>query len=79
MPKFNAASSVDFGQILKAMGIVDAFGGKADFSRMSGKPDLQLSKVVQKTVVEVDESGTEAASATVATMMVKSAYFPKAF
>ena len=77
MPKFNAASSVDFGQILKAMGIVDAFGGKADFSGMSGKPDLQLSKVVQKTVVEVDESGTEAASATAATMMVKGAYFPK--
>ncbi|MBR2194711.1 MAG: serpin family protein [Salinivirgaceae bacterium] len=77
MPKFNAASSVDFGQILKAMGMVEAFGGAADFSGMSGKQDLQLSKVVQKTVVEVDESGTEAASATAATMMVKSAYFPK--
>ncbi|MBO7144524.1 MAG: serpin family protein [Salinivirgaceae bacterium] len=77
MPKFNASSSVDFGQILKSMGIVEAFGGNADFSGMSGKADLQLSKVVQKTVVEVDESGTEAASATAATMMVKSAYFPK--
>ncbi|MBR4620876.1 MAG: serpin family protein [Salinivirgaceae bacterium] len=77
MPKFNASSSVDFGQILKAMGMVEAFGGAADFSGMSGKQDLQLSKVVQKTVVEVDESGTEAASATAATMMVKSAYFPK--
>ena len=77
MPKFNAASSIDFNQILKSMGIVEAFGGKADFSGMSGKADLQLSKVVQKTVVEVDESGTEVASATAATMMVKSAYFPK--
>ena len=76
MPKFDAASSIDFGQILKQMGIVEAFSGKADFSGMSGKPDLQLSKVVQKAMIEVDESGTEAAAATAATMMVKSAYFP---
>ena len=77
MPKFNAASSVDFSQILRQLGIVDAFAGNADFSGMSGKQDLQLSKVVQKAVIEVDESGTEAAAATAATMMVKSAYFPE--
>lgn len=77
MPRFNTVSSLDFSQILRQMGIADAFGGNADFSRMSGKADLQLSKVVQKAVIEVDESGTEAAAATAATMMVKSAYFPK--
>lgn len=77
MPKFNAASSVDFSQILRQLGIVEAFGGAADFSGMSGKQDLQLSKVVQKAVIEVDEAGTEAAAATAATMMVKSAYFPE--
>ena len=77
MPKFNSASSFDFNEILKQLGIVDAFGGNADFSGMSGAPDLQLSKVVQKAVIEVDESGTEAAAATAATMMVKSAYFPE--
>ena len=77
MPKFDAATSVDFSQILRQLGIVDAFGGKADFSGMSGKQDLQLSKVVQKAVIEVDEAGTEAAAATAATMMVKSAYFPE--
>ncbi|MBO7478066.1 MAG: serpin family protein [Salinivirgaceae bacterium] len=77
MPKFDAATSVDFSQILRQLGIVDAFGGKADFSGMSGKKDLQLSKVVQKAVIEVDETGTEAAAATAATMMVKSAFFPK--
>ena len=77
MPKFDAATFVDFSQILRQLGIVDAFGGKADFSGMSGKKDLQLSKVVQKAVIEVDETGTEAAAATAATMMVKSAFFPK--
>lgn len=77
MPKFKGETSVDFSQILRTMGVVEAFGAEADFSAMSGRSDLQLSQVVQKTVIDVDESGTEAASATAATMMVKSAFFPE--
>ena len=40
-------------------------GGAADFTRMSpAGRDLFITRVLQKTFVEVDEAGTEAAAAT---------------
>jgi serpin B len=56
------------------MGMPTAFDeSKADFSGMTGKQDLFISKVIHKAFVEVDEEGTEAAAATGIMMEMKSA------
>ena len=67
IPKFKLDYSRELNDSLQAMGIKDAFGGKADFSKM-GRSDLGnicIDTVLQKTHIEVDEDGTKAAAATV--------------
>uniref|UniRef100_A0AC35TZM8 SERPIN domain-containing protein n=1 Tax=Rhabditophanes sp. KR3021 TaxID=114890 RepID=A0AC35TZM8_9BILA len=70
MPKFKTESTHDLEKLVKAFGITDAFSDKADFSGMSNKDGLMISKIVQKAFVEVNEKGTEAAVAT-AVLMVR--------
>jgi serpin B len=65
MPKFRVESSFMLGKILGELGIVDAFGPAADFTRVSSEPGFALSDVVHKTFVDVDENGTEAAAVTI--------------
>jgi len=50
------------------LGMTDAFSGVADFSSMTGKPELFIGAILHKAFVGVDESGTEAAAATVVVM-----------
>lgn len=66
MPKFTLAYEASLNEILKGMGMSNAFKvGIADFSRISGAPgDLFISEVKHKTFVEVNEEGTEAAAVT---------------
>lgn len=45
MPKFSISASASLGDILKEMGIVDAFSDKADFSGMSEDKELKVSNV----------------------------------
>ncbi|XP_016043204.1 serpin B6-like [Erinaceus europaeus] len=74
LPRFKLEESYDMGNILRSLGMTDAFEqGKADFSGMSSRNDLFLSKVVHKSFVEVNEEGTEAAAATAAIMMMRCA------
>jgi serpin B len=66
MPKFDFESSFDLGETLATMGMPDAFSELADFSGMTGSPELFISAVVHKAFISVDEEGTEAAAATAA-------------
>jgi serpin B len=66
IPRFTFESELDVGDSMRALGMKDAFSvQRADFSGMTGAPDLSVSAILQKTFVKVDERGTEAAAATV--------------
>ena len=64
MPKFNFDSSFSLKDVLSALGMPIAFSDQADFSGMTGQKDLNISDVVHKAYVAVNEQGTEAAAAT---------------
>lgn len=64
VPKFKMTSEFALGEVLKSMGMTEAFSGNADFSGMNGKRDLFISAVIHKAYVDVNEEGTEAAAAT---------------
>ena len=74
MPRFTVESSFSLGDALSNMGMPAAFdANQADFSGMDGQLDLFISSVIHKAYASVDESGTEAAAATVAIMSLTSA------
>ncbi len=76
LPKFKFTSQFALAGPLKAMGMVDAFSDKADFSGMTTAEKLCIGAVIHKTFVAVDEKGTEAAAAT-AVMMMKMSMPPR--
>ena len=73
LPRFKVTSSFSLADVLKAMGMTDAFSTDADFSGMTGAKDLFLSAVIHKAFVDVNEQGTEAAAATAAVMNLTAA------
>ena len=62
-PKFSLSYERTLNEDLKALGMGIAFGGGADFSGLSSVP-VYISSVKQKTFVDVNEAGTEAAAVT---------------
>ncbi|MFC1659836.1 serpin family protein [Gemmatimonadota bacterium] len=68
LPRFRMEWERILNKTLMAMGMPDAFtGGLADFTGLSDEAlqrGLYISKVKQKTYVDVDEKGTEAAGVT---------------
>jgi len=70
MPSFDATKSIDLEKPLRAMGINDIFD-QADFSKISNEA-ISVSKIKTKTVVKVDEEGSEAAAVAVAIMSRRS-------
>ena len=73
LPKFEFESEFSLSTTLQEMGMVDAFQGSADFSGMTGEPELFISDVIHKAFVAVDEAGTEAAAATAVIMKLSAA------
>ena len=66
LPKLQLKWERDLNDDLQALGMRDAFfGGIANFGRMSPRGDLlYIDKVKQKTYVDINEEGTEAAAVT---------------
>jgi serpin B len=66
LPRFSTESLIDLKRPLEQMGMTDAFTPSvADFSGMDGQNDLFISFVLHKAWVQVNETGTEAAAATI--------------
>lgn len=72
IPKFETAFEMEMSDILKEMGIEDAFdGNKADFSGIGaytgadGEENLVLNQLLHKTYIAVDEQGTKAGAVAV--------------
>lgn len=63
LPKFEFTTDLPLTNPLRAMGMDVAFGDSADFSGMADA-GLQITDVLHKAFVGIDESGTEAAAAT---------------
>lgn len=70
MPRFEFTRSMPLGDILTALGMGSAFGSSANFSAITGNPDLFISQVLHQAYVKVDENGTEAAAATAVAMNI---------
>ena len=67
LPKFSLDYSINLKDVLKKMGIRDAFDiNQADFSNMAAPLDepLFISGVLHKTFIQVDEKGTKAGAIT---------------
>ncbi|BCL35737.1 serpin family protein [Nostoc sp. MS1] len=62
LPRFQSDYDISLNDTLKALGMGEAFTNKANFSGMGDK--LAISQVKHKTVIEVNEEGTEASAAT---------------
>lgn len=72
LPAFDIDWSASLVDLLSDLGMTDALGDAADFSGITGAADLQITEVLQKAVITVDEHGMEAAAAT-AVMMEETA------
>ena len=62
LPRFKLENKYELNGELKALGMPRAFSRQAEFGGISDER-LVISQVVQKTFVEVNEEGTEAAAA----------------
>ena len=75
IPKFTFEYSKELSQILKQLGIKDAFDADAaDFSSMgSSDRNIYINRVIHKTKIQVDEKGTKAGAVTAVEMLCGSA------
>jgi len=85
LPKFRLQYENELNAMLTQLGMGEAFGNQANFSRMlaNGANNLSLSSVLHKTFLEVNEEGSEAAAVTsigvVTTSVPPSVYLNRPF
>lgn len=72
LPRFKVSGAFSFEEIFSRLGMTSPFSDSADFSKIDGNQDLKLSKIVQKSFINVDEKGTEASASTGISAIVKS-------
>ena len=78
LPRFKLTAGVELARPLATMGMTLPFSDRADFSGINGgKEPLQISAVIHKAYVDVNETGTEAAAATAVGIRATSAMIPK--
>lgn len=79
LPKFSFSSGGSLVELLKSAGITDAFQeGTADFSKLfHEETPIWIGDVVQKTKIELSESGTKAAAVTSVMFMARAALIPE--
>ncbi len=75
IPEFKGDFSYHMSDILKKMGMTDAFNaGTADFSKLGkANENIFINRVLHKTYIEVDPKGTKAAAVTAVDMACGSA------
>ncbi|MCW9708035.1 serpin family protein [Fodinibius salsisoli] len=64
VPKFESDYKKKLNDILIAMGMDEAFDGRADFSKINPHAALRISEVMHKANIIVNEEGSEAAAVT---------------
>lgn len=73
MPRFKYRYELELKDVLKEMGMVEAFSDReADFSKISDV-FLYISRILHKTYIDVNENGTEAAAVTAVVFTTTSA------
>jgi serpin B len=66
MPKFKISYKTLLNEVLSEMGMALSFSDDANFSRLfEDSLELQITRVIHQSFIEVDEEGTEAAAATI--------------
>ncbi|KAH3755986.1 serine protease inhibitor [Pelomyxa schiedti] len=68
LPRFTVSCGMELSDILRKLGIRQAFGSSADFRGLCTPSGVSISQVIHKTFVLVDEQGTEAAAVTGGTL-----------
>jgi serpin B len=64
LPRFTLEYEKTLNDVVTELGLGIAFANRADFTRINKETDLSISKLFQKTFIEVNEEGTEAAAVT---------------
>ena len=72
LPKFEIEFKNKYKEILKRLGMQQAFGGAADFSGIKCSGGICINDVIHKTYLKIDEYGSEAAAITVVDMKLTS-------
>ena len=68
LPRFHLETQLGLVPVLQQLGMVQAFGGDADFAGITDATRLAIGAVAHSAYIDVDEEGTEAAAATGITM-----------